>query len=1006
MKKLLLSFCILLALKVSSQNSSRLNEYAEEMQADKQKHLTFIKFKENMQVNESEVAEFINLMILENKNEVSVFKTDQDGLGFTHIKFNINCKGISVFNKLIIAHIKNGKLLSLNGDLYPVKNPGNTFSLTEKKALSYALKKVNAKSYKWENKVEEQHMREVLNQPGFTYYPKAMKVIFEKEGKYYNAYQFNIYAQEPLYRANVFVDASTGKILAEQSLICNIDVPGTAATKYSGTQTLTCDQNGSSYRLRETQRGLGVETYNMNNTTTYTSTDFTNTATTWTTVNNNQASADAHWGAESTYDFYFNKFNINSIDNAGYKLLSYVHYSTNYNNAFWDGQRMTYGDGNGTTFTILTALDVCGHEITHGLVSNTANFNGGGTGEADALNEAFADIFGTSIERYARPGNWDWIMGKDITPNNLGIRNLVNPKSQSNPDTYMGTYWDPAGEPHKNSTPCSHWFYILVTGMSGINDLNNSYNVTGIGNSDAEKIAYRALTVYLTPGTTYANARAGTIQAAKDLFGNCSNQVQQTANAWYAVGVGGPYSNAAINPDFAATSTNFCTLPASVSFNNTSGSGINYTWYFGDGATSTATNAVHNYSANGTYTVKLKATGCTSNTDSIIKNAYITVNAPSSPATTGTIVCPNSSANLSASGNSILNWYASPTSTTIINTGTNFTTPTLSSNATYYVVNTVTNAPAFGGITSTTASGTAGGNLSNAAQWLIFDVLQAGILKTVLVNAQAAGSKIVELRNSSNVVLNTISVNLVAGVNTVTLNFNLIPGTNYQLGLGSSTANLFRTNSGVAFPYNVGSIVNITSSSAGSAYYYWFYNWQVQKSDCKSPAVPVTASVNPPTNVTVTSPSGTLICDNSSPVNLSGNPAGGIFSGNGIVGNTFDASLTGNGTFTISYIYTDGIGCTNNGSISMQVTSCTGLKAVAANNFLDIYPNPACTFFTVKNGTGLKLNIADATGRIVYEHIISSTEEKINIESFSKGIYILSVSENGKVIKNSRLILE
>ncbi|MGZ3901417.1 MAG: T9SS type A sorting domain-containing protein, partial [Bacteroidia bacterium] len=94
------------------------------------------------------------------------------------------------------------------------------------------------------------------------------------------------------------------------------------------------------------------------------------------------------------------------------------------------------------------------------------------------------------------------------------------------------------------------------------------------------------------------------------------------------------------------------------------------------------------------------------------------------------------------------------------------------------------------------------------------------------------------------------------------------------------------------------------------------------------------------------------------------------------------------------------------GSISMQVTSCTGLNAVAANSFSDIYPNPARTFFTVKNGTGLKLNIADATGRIVYEHIISSTEEKINIESFSKGIYILSVSENGKVIKNSRLILE
>lgn len=993
MKKIIAGFCLLTAFFATAQINSTLANYADDIYYNAQKQVTFVSFKPSYQVNETDVADFINTLILANSaNKVVEFKVEKDELGFTHTKYQIFQNGVLVFNKLIIAHCKNGKLISLNGDLYAFDVAKNAFSLTESAALNLALKKVNAQKYKWENKIEEQHMREVLNQPDFSYYPKATKVIFEKEGKLMKAFQFNIYAETPLYRANVFVDASTGKILAEQNLICTINAPATAATKYSGTQTFTCDQNGATYRLRETGRGLGIETYNLNNSTTYSNTDFTNASTSWTTTGFNQAATDAHWGAESTYDFFLLKFNRNSIDNAGFKLLSYMHYNTNYNNAFWDGQRMTYGDGNGTAFTVFTALDVCGHEITHGLVSNTAGLNGGGTGEADALNEGFADIFGASVERFARPGNWNWKMGSDITVNGNGIRNMQNPKILQDPDTYAGQYWDFNGEPHNNAGPSIKWFYLLVNGGTGTNDLNNLWSVSGLGNVDAEKIAYRALTNYFTPGTNYANARISAIQAAKDLFGNCSNQVTQTTNAWYAVGVGAQYIPGQINPNFDANATSFCTLPANISFNNTTLNGNSFTWDFGDGSSANTLNASHTYTANGTYSVKLKAVGCGNVVDSLIKNGYIVINVPNLPSVTGSSVCGNSSVVLTASGNATLKWFSSPTSTTVINTGNTFNTPNLNSNTTYYVANTVSSTPVFGGLLSNTG----GGYLNNAAQYLNFDVFQSGVLNSVVVYAQAAGTRVFELRDAGSNVLNTSSFNLSAGANTVTLNYNLVPGTNYQLGLsGGSTANLYRTNTNVGFPYNIGGIVNITGSNAGSTYYYFFYKWKVTKTDCSSALVAVTATVYPAPQVSISAGTN-VVCLDDAIVPLTGSPSGGNFGGNGLAGASGFAPSTGVGNYSLFYVYTDAAGCSGSDSLQMQVAECTGINSLSRQSTnMSVFPNPAKEFITLTANSPdlLTIEITDALGRVVLSKKDISVTEKIYIGKLANGMYVVSIKD-------------
>ncbi len=843
---------------LNAQNNDKLKDIAKDYTYNTNNQINFVKLKEGYTINESSTEEFLNKMVL-NSSEVTAkkIKTDIDNIGYTHTKFQLYYNTTAVNNAIIIVHSQNGKVVSVNGDLNVIQKPVNKVAINEQKGLELALNKVNAKAYKWENKAEENHLRQAYNKPDFTWYPKGDLILYTKENKaqkatVHYAYKYKVFADEPLYGANVIVDAQSGAILAEENLICTADVSSTANTKYSGVQTFTTDNvSAGNYRLRETGRGNGIETYNLNNTTTYTNTDFTYTNTVWPATAPIQTGTDAHWGAEKTYDYYKVNHNRNSIDGVGFKLLSYVHYSTNYNNAFWNGSYMTYGDGNGTTFTILTAIDVCGHEITHGLTNFTAGLGGG---EAGALNEGFSDIFGTTIENFARPLQWDWKIGADITPSGNGIRNMSNPNLLSQPDTYLGTFWDPGGEVHTNDGPCIYWYYLLCQGGTGTNDNSNTYTVSGLGMATAAKIAFRALTVYFVPTTNYMAARGYAIQAAKDLYGDCSNEVVQTTNAWYAVGVGPAYSNV-IGPNFSASATSFCSLPANINFNNTTANGITYTWDFGDGsAVSTTTNPAHTYTANGTYSVKLNATGCLSAKDSITKTSYITINVPNNPTTTNGSRCGTGAVNLSASGTSQLYWYATPTATGVpLTIGTTYTTPSISSNTNYYVVNTSTNAAIYGAPTSSAVG--AGANYNTATAYDIFDVMQPCTLNTVIAYASTAGNRTIELRNSANAILTSTVINMAIGANTLTLNFALTPGTGYRLGLNAASAvNLYRNSAGAAASYNIGGLVNITGTSAATAgYFYFYYNWQVQKANCTSSPVAVTASVLAAPSLTATS---------------------------------------------------------------------------------------------------------------------------------------------------------
>ncbi|GEN68194.1 M4 family metallopeptidase [Chryseobacterium rhizosphaerae] len=494
---------------------------------------------------------------------------EKDALGFETHRFQQTVNNIPVEYGMMAVQTKGGKIVGQSGNwiLKVPEKAEKKANISESIALQNALSFVGADSYKWENKEEEDFIKRESGNADASFVPKGELVYYsdpsdDKLTDLVLAYKFDIYAEKPLSRQYVFVDAKNGKVLGTNAIIHEVNTPGTATTAYSGNRNIVADSYNGSYRLRETGRngGTAVETYNLKKGTNYSSAvDFTDTDNVWNNVNINkdQYATDAHWGAEMTLDYYFTKFGRKSIDNNNFAIKSYVHYSTNYFNASWDGSRMTYGDGNANNGNKpLTAIDVCGHEITHGMTSKTANLVY--EREPGALNEGFSDIFGNTIERWARPSQASWTIGEDF---NYVIRDMANPNAFKQPDTYKGTYWKDVSTTgcavpnrdlndycgvHTNSGVLNFWYYLLVTGGTGANDNGFAYNVSGVGLDKAGAIAYRTLTTYLTSASTYANARTYSLQAATDLYGAGSNEVTQVTNAWNAVGVGGGTSAAGL----------------------------------------------------------------------------------------------------------------------------------------------------------------------------------------------------------------------------------------------------------------------------------------------------------------------------------------------------------------------------------------------------------------------------------------------------------------------------
>ncbi len=357
----------------------------------------------------------------------------------------------------------------------------------------------------------------------------------------YDVLVTGIAADQTPTRLHTLVDATTGKTLARWDDVRE----GSGKGIFVGNVTVGTTPSGSSYLLKDS---VGNYTTDLKQATSGTGTQFTDADDVWgngTVSDRASAAVDAQYGAEKTFDYYKNIQGRNGIKNDGIGARSRVHYGSNYQNAFWDGTQMTYGDGAGNTHP-LVELDVAAHEMSHGVTENTAGLNY--SGDAGGLNEATSDIFGTAVEFYAAnasdPG--DYLIGEEIDLNGNGtpLRYMDKPsRDGASKDCWSSSLG--GLDPHYSSGPLNHWFYLASEG-SGAKTINGtSYNsptcdgstVTGIGRDKAAKVWYRTLSTYLTSSSNYAAAREGAIKSAKDLYGASSAECTGVAAAFTAIAV-------------------------------------------------------------------------------------------------------------------------------------------------------------------------------------------------------------------------------------------------------------------------------------------------------------------------------------------------------------------------------------------------------------------------------------------------------------------------------------
>jgi bacillolysin len=266
---------------------------------------------------------------------------------------------------------------------------------------------------------------------------------------------------------------------------------------------------------------------------------------------------DAHVYAGQTYDYYYKRHGRRGIDDRDLMVRSITHFvppSYNLANAYWDPftRSMFYYEGDADYGVFSGAQDVVAHELTHGVTQ----YSWGSiyAGESGALNEAFSDIMGTSVEFYFEPpGNQrhhaDYWIGEDVArifdPRRFAFRSMDNPAQfcsagvACHPDHYTRRYLgrEDNGGVHVNAAIANQAFYLLIEGGT---NRTSGVRVAGIGAANrerAERIFYRGFVRFLVPSATFTDARAATVQAARELYGSSSNEAAQTAAAWAAVGV-------------------------------------------------------------------------------------------------------------------------------------------------------------------------------------------------------------------------------------------------------------------------------------------------------------------------------------------------------------------------------------------------------------------------------------------------------------------------------------
>lgn len=465
--------------------------------------------------------------------DLEIIDTKIDENGKSHIKFQQKYKGINVFGNQFIVHLNNkGQGELFNGNYQNITedidiNP----TITKETAIGIAKLDLSKKSKFFDFK--EVDLKLI---GGANIIVDTLIYFNDSTLKNQLVYRITIFPNI-IERWEYFISTTDGTIISSYNTTCTIDVPKTSSSvDLKGvSRVINTVLNGSNYLLKDITRPMYssasasgyIETYdgNLESYASNIKNEISNSNNVWTPT---QVSAQYNSGA--VYDFYKNVHNRNSINGNGGNIYSIINVNDTsglpLENAFFNKTSMFYGNGGVVFKPLAAALDVAGHEMTHGVVYNSAGLIN--YGQSGALDESFADIFGAMVD------STNWTIGEDVVNKNYfptgALRSLSDPHNGGKSKNDNG--WQPKymyeyvngkadnGGVHANSGIPNYAFYLFAN---------------AIGRLKASRIYYYALTHYFTRSSNFTQLRLYVIKSASDLYSN--TEAIQAGLAFDAVGI-------------------------------------------------------------------------------------------------------------------------------------------------------------------------------------------------------------------------------------------------------------------------------------------------------------------------------------------------------------------------------------------------------------------------------------------------------------------------------------
>lgn len=534
-------------------------------------------------------------------------------------------KGIKVEHGVVNSTSRNGTIRMMQMEYYTIPDRFNIRPvLSEDAALNKAKAFVGAAVYSWDNAVDttDEDFRKPRGELVIiqTYKADGQVCLAYKFNIYALAPMSRAYIYVNAWDGTVVLDDAIIKHAkgrqdekvtlnnpeAKPQSFCKVDDEGqkvlhttavnrtgTADTRYSGSRQIVTDSVAGGlpkpFRLAEGRHDHAIFTLNFQRKPWNTNVNFEAQAVEFNDNDNNWTAAefhntnlddaafDAHYNMQWVSDYWFTVHQRKGWDDKNSTFYGYVHtaedqfdqngvfiqYDRWYDNAFWNGKNMHFGDGNGLATEPLkydppaTSLDDCGHELSHAITNTTSNLVY--RWESGAMNEGFSDIWAACITNYAihndptLSGELVWrLFEKSTKPgrgDSAGLRDMQNPLKFKQPSTYHSDKWVPGdysacpvindGDQcgvHTNSGVLNKWFFLITQGEIGVNSKLEPYIIIGMGFAKTEKIAYM-MELNLTPNAGYANAMTVSLNIAATTYGFSSDEYNTIKSAWAAVGV-------------------------------------------------------------------------------------------------------------------------------------------------------------------------------------------------------------------------------------------------------------------------------------------------------------------------------------------------------------------------------------------------------------------------------------------------------------------------------------